>query len=136
KRMLQGAGMGVGFLCLALHLLRHRVSKFSSKLGNPGLLRSDRLRKSGYALLDLTYFAISLGSLFLSNLMSKQKRLALPRGRGMSLLGSRMLGAERVQFGLLVPKLALHAINFASLTHLGCTRYVTLASIAGATSQT
>jgi len=47
-----------------------------------------------------------------------------------------MLGAERVQFGLLVPKLALHAINFASLTHLGCTLYVTLAGIAGATSQT
>src|SRR6266852_3649071 len=57
-------------------------------------------------------FSIRLGGLFLGNLMSQQKRLALPHGRGMSLLGSRMLGAERVQFGLLVPQLALHAINF------------------------
>src|SRR5215471_53804 len=126
KRVFQGDGMGVGFVCLALRLLRHRVSKFSSKLGNPGFLRSDRFRKSGYAVLDLTYFVIGLGGLFLSSLMSKQKRLALPHPRGMSLSGSCMLGAERVQFGLLVPKLALHAINFASLTHLGCTRFVTL----------
>src|SRR5262249_15806633 len=126
KRMLQGDGMSVGFLCLAFHLLRLRVSKFSSKLGNPGFLRSDRLRKSGDAVLDLTYFTIGLGGLFLSNLMSKQKRLALLHRRAMSLLGSRMLGAERIQFGLLVPKLALHAINFTSLTHLGCTRFVTL----------
>src|SRR5436309_1178776 len=61
KRMLQGDGMGVGFLCLALRLLRLRVSKFSSKLGNPRLLRGNRPRKSGDAVLDLTYSAVRLG---------------------------------------------------------------------------
>jgi hypothetical protein len=126
KRMLQGDGMSVGFLCLALHLLRLRVSKFSSKLGNPGFLRSDRLRKSGDAVVDLTYFAIGLGGLFLGSLISKQKRLALPRNRGMSLLRGRMLGAERVQFGLLLPKLALHAINVTSQQYLASAGVPTL----------
>jgi len=93
KRTLQGDCMGFGFSSLVLL----HVGKLGSNLGNPSFLRSDDASKSGDAVLDLTHFAIGLGGLVLTgHLMSKQKHPALAQGRGISLLGSCMLGAERV----------------------------------------
>src|SRR5262249_2073811 len=94
-----------------LHLLRFRMSKFSSKLGNPTSLRSKRPRKNRETVLGLTYPAIGLGNLVLVG-PSEQKRLVLPHGRGMSLSRSRILGTQHALSGLLVPKLAILVINF------------------------
>src|SRR6266571_4628396 len=62
----------------------------------PGTL-AKQFRAICGVILDLPHFAIGLGGLVLTgHLMSKQKHPALAQGRGISLLGSCMLGAERV----------------------------------------